>query len=74
MKILSIDVGIKNLAFCLFSKSVEQEEHHFHIEKWDSINLAQQNDMKCLEIEKNQAVIFLDFDFETLCNIFSFLL
>jgi hypothetical protein len=54
MKILSIDVGIKNLAFCLFSKSVEQEENYFHIEKWDSINLAQQNDMKCLEIEKNQ--------------------
>jgi hypothetical protein len=54
MKILSIDVGIKNLAFCLFSKSIEQEEHHFHIEKWDSINLSQQNEMKCLEIEKNQ--------------------
>jgi hypothetical protein len=54
MKILSIDVGIKNLAFCLFSKSVEYEENYFHIDKWDSINLAQQNDMKCLEIEKNQ--------------------
>ena len=54
MKILSIDVGIKNLAFCLFSKSVEHEENYFHIDKWDSINLAQQNDMKCLEIEKNQ--------------------
>ena len=53
MKILSIDVGIKNLAFCLFSKSVEHE-HHFHIEKWDSINLAQQNELKCLEVEKNQ--------------------
>jgi len=54
MKILSIDVGIKNLAFCLFSKSVEQEEHFFHIDKWDSINLAQQSETKCLEIEKNQ--------------------
>lgn len=54
MKILSIDVGIKNLAFCLFSKSVENEEHYFHIEKWDSINLAQQNETKCLEVEKNQ--------------------
>ena len=54
MKILSIDVGIKNLAFCLFSKSVENEEHHFHIEKWDSVNLSQTSEMKCLETEKNQ--------------------
>lgn len=54
MKILSIDVGIKNLAFCLFSKSVEEGQQYFHIKKWDSINLAQQSEMKCLEIEKNQ--------------------
>ena len=37
MKILSIDVGIKNLAFCLFEKSPTAE--HFKVTKWDTINI-----------------------------------
>jgi len=53
MKILSIDVGIKNLAFCLLETTPEK----LTIIKWDIINLAQQNESKCCEIEKN-----------TLCN------
>jgi hypothetical protein len=41
MKILSIDVGIKNLAFCLFEND--------KINKWDVVNLTQQNERKCCE-------------------------
>ena len=49
MKILSIDVGIKNLAFCLFEKS-----EHFKVTKWDIINISEQEDnAKCCFIEKN---------------------
>jgi hypothetical protein len=52
MKILSIDVGIKNLAFCLFDKS--QTVEHFKITKWDTINISEQEDnLKCVFVEKN---------------------
>jgi len=39
MKILSIDVGIKNLAFCLFEKPDDSE--NFSIKLWDTINLSE---------------------------------
>jgi hypothetical protein len=51
MKILSIDVGIKNLAFCLFEKSSTTE--HFKVSKWDVINLSQEETLKCGFYEKN---------------------
>ena len=51
MKILSIDVGIKNLAFCLFDKSPTAE--HFKITKWDIINLSEEETFKCSFSEKN---------------------
>ena len=51
-KILSIDVGIKNLAFCLLVK----KEEYYSIEKWDTINLAQQSEMKCKEVDKNNQI------------------
>jgi len=51
MKILSIDVGIKNLAFCLFDKSPTAE--HFKVTKWDVVNLADEECLKCSFIEKN---------------------
>ena len=51
MKILSIDVGIKNLAFCLFCKS--EKDDHFLIKKWDIINIAEQETFKCIFIDKN---------------------
>jgi hypothetical protein len=50
MKILSIDVGIKNLAFCLFEKKVNE---NFKIKKWDIINLSEEKTLKCVFIEKN---------------------
>lgn len=43
MKILSIDVGIKNLAYCLLD--VDKFTGNFKIEKWDTINLLEQK--KC---------------------------
>jgi hypothetical protein len=52
MKILSIDVGIKNLAFCLFDKSPTSE--HFKILKWDIVNLSEEETFKCSFTEKNQ--------------------
>ena len=52
MKVLSIDVGIKNLAFCLFDKSPTSQ--HFKVTKWDIINISQQEDIaNCCFIEKN---------------------
>jgi hypothetical protein len=50
MKILSIDVGIKNLAYCLFEKT--EDSNHFTITKWDTINLSEQQTFKCCLIEK----------------------
>ena len=44
MRILSIDVGIKHLAFCLFNYQVTGE---YKIEKWDVINLCNDKIYKC---------------------------
>jgi len=53
MKILSIDVGIKNLAFCLFDKSPTAE--HFKVTKWDIIDISEQeNTIICGFVEKNE--------------------
>ena len=48
MKILSIDVGIKNLAFCLLDNS--------SITKWDCINISEEITNKCSLLEKNGSV------------------
>jgi hypothetical protein len=49
MKILSIDVGIKNLAFCLFDVFNDKCE----IVKWDVLNLCTIEKEKCDECENN---------------------
>ena len=41
MKILSIDVGIKNLAYCLIEK--KDDDCSYNIIKWDVINLCGEN-------------------------------
>jgi hypothetical protein len=52
MKILSIDVGIKNLAFCLFNKSDTSQQ--FSVSKWDIVNITEQEDtVLCGSVEKN---------------------
>ena len=56
-RVLSIDVGIKNLAYCLFEKS--SGSSYFIIKKWDIVNLSQEEEVtKCCFIEKN----------DTFCN------
>jgi len=52
MKVLSIDVGIKNLAFCLFTK--KPDNIHFEISKWDVVNISQPDVMNCCVLDKNQ--------------------
>lgn len=51
MKILSIDVGIKNLSVCLFNVDVSLKTNI--ISKWNNINLGESEEMKCIEIDKN---------------------
>ncbi len=50
MKILSIDVGIKNLAFCLFEKL---DLNDFTITKWDTVNISEQETHNCIAVDKN---------------------
>lgn len=54
MKLLSIDVGIKNLALCLIDLDKENE---YNIEKWDVINLCNEVKKTC-ECGKNASYIF----------------
>ena len=53
LKVLSIDVGIKNLAFCILEKSEDTILNDFRIVKWDTINLSQDMNYNCCEISKN---------------------
>ena len=49
-KILSWDVGIKNLAYCLLEKSAND---NFEILKWGTINLVEDR-QKCQHVNKNK--------------------
>jgi len=53
MKILSIDVGMKCLAYCLFTTT----EKEYNIEKWGIIDLCHQQNYKCCgkNIKKNKS-------------------
>ena len=51
MKILSIDVGMKNLAFCLFEIKDSME---YQIIKWDVLNLCKDQEHFCKELKKNK--------------------
>lgn len=54
MKLLSVDVGIKNLSFCLFEIDDGEKSNQIKIIKWDNIDLSDKNEpMKCCELEKN---------------------
>lgn len=58
MKMLSVDVGIKNLSFCLFEIVNEIDNtvknKSIKILKWDNIDLSEKNEMKCMEIDKSE--------------------
>ena len=47
MKIISIDVGIKNLSFCLFENTFDNKLKNFIIKKWDIINLMEKEKIQC---------------------------
>jgi hypothetical protein len=51
MKILSIDVGIKNLAFCLFKQ--EGNSECFKIAQWNIVNISEQETLHCSFHDKN---------------------
>ena len=53
MKILSIDVGIKNLAYCL----VNFENNEISIDEWDIINICREKNMICGEKQKKNKTI-----------------
>ncbi len=54
MKILSIDVGIKNLAFCLFDNDISCNNHSYLIKKWNVVDLSTSEEIikKCCGKEK----------------------
>ena len=51
MKLLSIDVGMKNLAFCLFDVT---NSKNFIINKWDVVDICQEKKHKCCFSEKGK--------------------
>ena len=53
MKIFSIDVGIKNLSFCLLELT-NNDKTTLEILKWDNIDLSDKNNNKCIFIEKGE--------------------
>jgi len=51
IKLLSIDIGIKNLAFCLF----EIENNIYSVKKWDIVNIGEETSLLCGEIENDKS-------------------
>ena len=49
MKIISIDVGMKNLAYCL----LDYKNNNYNIDKWDIIDLCENNKTPCQGLLKN---------------------
>ena len=52
MIIISIDVGIKNLAICCFEK--KEKDEFYHIKKWDIVNIGEKETYLCQEKEKEK--------------------
>jgi len=51
MKIVSIDVGIKNMAYCVLSSTVESAAQP-KVEIWDIMNVAEETPSKCIRCIK----------------------
>lgn len=51
IKLLSIDIGIKNLAFCLF----EIENNIYSVKKWNIVNIGEETPLFCGEIENDKS-------------------
>jgi hypothetical protein len=54
MKLLSIDVGIKNLSFCLFD--IDKSNKNKTIVSWDNINLTEKETALCCFIENQSSL------------------
>ena len=61
MKLLSIDIGIKNLAFIINETNETNETNDFKIIKWDVINLCNKN-KDCLEHKCKKKPVFVKND------------
>ena len=70
MKILSWDVGIKNLAFCLIEVFPKNEQRKWSIKDWGIINLVDEGDRTCKCCKKN-ASLFLPCGGLKFCKIHS---
>ena len=55
MKIISWDIGIKNLAYCILEEN-NNLENTYIIHNWNIINIAESN-LKCSSFLKNENVI-----------------
>lgn len=58
MKIISIDVGIKNLAFCLLQIEDNDPNKTFQIIKWDVVNVGEEETLICQYINCNKPAKF----------------
>ena len=67
MKVLSIDVGIKNLAFCLFSLN---EDKTYEIENWGVVDLSQKTEIqrKCNCFNEKKPTKKIPFPPKEKCN------
>ena len=64
MRLISIDVGIKNLAYCIIEKNNIPNAHvnKYKIIKWDSINLCG-DEQKCLDCKNKASYTKNDFNY-----------
>ena len=62
MRFLSIDIGIKNLAFCLFCN--DNDTNTYQIELWDVIDLSNQDKRTCIYKKQKKG----DANNNTICN------
>jgi hypothetical protein len=51
MKILSIDVGIRNLSFCLFDMK-DADKNTLSVLKWDNIDLTEKTNNRCIFVSE----------------------
>lgn len=73
INIISIDVGIKNLACCILSIDRENKNNIYRILKWDVLNLCNKENIyrKCSSDKCLRKVFYKDINEKYYCNIHS---